>query len=263
MAGCLVLMKKSFHFYIRKWHRYLGLSIGIQFLAWTISGLYFSWSNLDEIHGDSQKKAAPLISLQEHLVSPDLVWRQIKGDSLISFQLMELLGAPVYQFSYFNSDAGHAIKHLQLADARTGNLRQPLNETEAVALAKSRFNEASEAVSVEYLTQVGKHHEYREQPLPAYAITFDHPTSTTVYVSAEMGMVMKYRNDPWRIFDFLWMGHTMDFQGRDNFNNWLLRIFSVLGLITVMSGLTLFVVSSRTKRGGGRKKARFSEKTTS
>ena len=37
---------------IRKTHRYLGLIIGIQFLAWTVSGLYFSWTDLDEIHGD-------------------------------------------------------------------------------------------------------------------------------------------------------------------------------------------------------------------
>ena len=38
---------------VRKTHRYLGLIIGIQFLAWTISGLYFSWTNIDEIHGGS------------------------------------------------------------------------------------------------------------------------------------------------------------------------------------------------------------------
>jgi uncharacterized iron-regulated membrane protein len=32
---------------IRKTHRYLGLFLGIQFLFWTISGLYFSWSDID------------------------------------------------------------------------------------------------------------------------------------------------------------------------------------------------------------------------
>lgn len=36
----------------RKANRFLGVFIGIQFLFWTISGLYFSWTNLDEIHGD-------------------------------------------------------------------------------------------------------------------------------------------------------------------------------------------------------------------
>ena len=54
---------------IRKTHRYLGLFLGIQFLFWTISGLYFSWTNIDEIRGEhlinknvKLKKFAELIS---------------------------------------------------------------------------------------------------------------------------------------------------------------------------------------------------------
>ncbi len=41
--------------FIRLLHRYLGIILGIQFLFWTISGLYFSWTNIDEIHGDQFK----------------------------------------------------------------------------------------------------------------------------------------------------------------------------------------------------------------
>ncbi len=37
----------------------------------------------------------------------------------------------------------------------------------------------------------------------------------------------------------------MDFDGRDNINNYLLRGFSVLGIITILSGFLLFFVSSR------------------
>jgi hypothetical protein len=45
------------------------------------------------------------------------------------------------------------------------------------------------------------------------------------------------------------MTHTMDYQGRDNFNTLLLRAFSLLGLITVLSGFALaFVTSSWEKR---------------
>jgi hypothetical protein len=35
------------------------------------------------------------------------------------------------------------------------------------------------------------------------------------------------------------MTHTMDYEGRDNMNNTVLRIFSVLGLITVLSGFIM------------------------
>jgi len=38
----------------------------------------------------------------------------------------------------------------------------------------------------------------------------------------------------------------MDYAGRDNFNNWLLRAFSVFGMCTVLSGFLLYAVSSKT-----------------
>lgn len=42
-------MANSMYYHIRKNHSRLGLSLGIQFLLWTIGGLYFSWSNLNEV----------------------------------------------------------------------------------------------------------------------------------------------------------------------------------------------------------------------
>ncbi len=139
-----------------------------------------------------------------------------------------------------------AMNHL--ANAKTGALRNALSEAEAISVAKRYFVDAPEVKSVEYLTQIGSHHEYRENPLPAYAVTFNHPTSTTVYVAAELGTVQKFRNDKWRVFDFLWMLHTMDYKGRDNLGNVLLRAFSIFGLITIFSGFALYFVSSKRLR---------------
>jgi hypothetical protein len=83
-------------------------------------------------------------------------------------------------------------------------------------------------------------------PLPDYAIQFNHPSRTTVYVASELGTVQKFRNEKWRIFDFLWILHTMDYSTRDNFGNLLLRAFSIFGLLTILSGFTLFYASSST-----------------
>jgi hypothetical protein len=53
-------MKKTFKqkwaLKIRKAHRYLGIFLGIQFIFWTLSGLYFSWTDINEIRGDYLKK---------------------------------------------------------------------------------------------------------------------------------------------------------------------------------------------------------------
>ena len=70
----------------------------------------------------------------------------------------------------------------------------------------------------------------------------------TAYVGVDDGQVHAMRTNSWRVFDFLWMLHTMDFNGRDNINNYFLRAFSILGIITVMSGFLLFFVSSKNIR---------------
>lgn len=251
-------MRKSKQYYIRKAHRWLGVLLGIQFILWTVGGIYFSWSNMDEIHGDFQKTAAPLISSDTPLVSPSIVIQEIKKqhkvDSIVTIQLIEILGRPTYQVRCV-SNLKHAFGNMHevaamnhLADAVTGQLRGPLTKDEAVAIAQRRFNGDTKVSAVVYLTNTNGHHEYRENPLPAYAVSFEHPTKTTVYVASQLGTVQKFRNDKWRIFDFLWMLHTMDYSSRDNFGNILLRIFSIFGLVTVASGFALFFITYRRRK---------------
>ena len=64
------------------------------------------------------------------------------------------------------------------------------------------------------------------------------------YVSILDAKFQSVRHRSWRWFDFLWMTHTMDYEGRDNFNTITLRAFSLLGLITVISGFTLAIVTT-------------------
>ncbi len=239
-------MATNWNYRIRRTHRYLGVLLGIQFFLWTVGGLYFSWSNMDEIHGDFQKKPPPQYRTDLAFVSPSVVLQNLKAtlkmDSMLNIALIDVLGKPTYRLEFLHG--GHH-KMYQLADAQTGVLRDPLSIEEATALAKQQYNGEPKVKSVELLKEVNGHHEYRENPLPALAVTFEKPMSTTVYIALEMGVVTKYRNDKWRIFDFLYMLHTMDYQTRDNFGNWLLRAFSIFGLVTVLSGFTLYFISSK------------------
>lgn len=242
-------MNRTWHLRIRKTHRYLGLFIGVQFLLWTLGGLYFSWSNLDVIHGDHLKRTTEGLPLGLWVVSPSVPMQLLSQrgatGSLLGVQLIEVLGKPIYQLTYQDKqEDGHRRRHTQLADARTGQLRPELTRPEAIALAQQRFAGPSAMERVEYLTSTNGHHEYREKPLPAYAVTFRQPAHATVYVAAQLGTVQTVRTDPWRVFDLLWMLHTMDYEGRDDINNNLLRVFSVLGLLTISSGFALCFVSS-------------------
>jgi len=64
------MKKGEFQRKIRKAHRFLGVALGIQFLFWTIGGLYFSWSDLHEIHGDHQKAHIRPLGADLNLVNP-------------------------------------------------------------------------------------------------------------------------------------------------------------------------------------------------
>ncbi len=243
-------MKRNRNYYIRKTHRYLGVSIGIQFLLWTLGGLYFSWNNIDNVHGDHLRKSVSFLKANVEVVSPSTALQSLQSntpvDSIHSVHLIRLLDKPVYQIQYFKDLSGespHHHVHFALADATTGALRSPLTKAEAIAIAEEQIIRGAKIKAVEYLEKVSKHSEYREWPLPAYAITFEKP-ACTIYVAAETGTYQTIRHNQWRIFDFLYMLHTMDYEGRDDFGNLALRIFSIFGLITVCSGFLLFFVSS-------------------
>ncbi|HUG12646.1 MAG TPA: PepSY domain-containing protein [Opitutaceae bacterium] len=229
---------------LRKLHRYLGVLIGIQFLAWTVSGLYFSWIHIDDIHGDPQMRHPPHLPASMDVVSPGVALEALATretfDSVRSVELIGVLGTPVYRLNVYRELEPLVF----LADAATGEPRPPLTREDAEMVARWSYAGDAEITKVERIESTGKHHEYRAGPLPAYAVYFDDPVGTRVYVAANLGTTRAFRNTPWRVFDFLWMLHTMDYEGRDNFNNLLLRAFSLFGLATVCSGFVLFFATS-------------------
>ncbi|HEY1115747.1 MAG TPA: PepSY domain-containing protein [Chitinophagaceae bacterium] len=246
------MANRTVHRVVRRLHRYLGVLLGIQFLFWTLGGLYFSWTDLDEIHGDFQRRPVPRLRSAGNLVSPDSVLKNLGRpvDSLHHVQLTTILQQPFWSIAYYSGNSLHTV----LADARTGIPRFAVGREEAVQIARESFNGNPKVSSVAFLTTTNGHHEYRSKPLPAWAVTFSHPTNTTVYVSADYGKVESFRNNKWRVFDFLWMMHTMDYRQRDHFNNWLLRAFSLFGLATIFSGFVLFFVSRKRKKRAALKK---------
>ena len=219
---------------IRKAHRYLGLFIGIQFLMWTISGLYFSWTDIDDIHGDQFKKEIPKQTSFNNLLGT----AQLNLEEPIkNFELLEIAGEPYYWINENN-----------LYNAVSGNKKNEITKQEAIKVAERYMLSDLKIDKIQRIEAVSDHHEYRGRPLPAYEISYKTDENLKVYVAIKNGAFQTVRHRDWRWFDFLWMTHTMDYQGRDNFNTIVLRAFSLLGLITVLSGFLLWYTSSPTIR---------------
>lgn len=248
-------MNRRIHRLTRKTHRYLGLFIGIQFLFWTIGGLYFSWNDMDDVHGET------LIDKAEHTFS----FNYNEPVSKLLQYLEETDGEPIHSLEALVVNTDSLLRVTRRNDVLFLNLnknqykiRKGLTKKESIAFVKSRLYNSIPVKEVEYLTakEITSKHEYRGNPLPVFAITLKEDTNTTVYVHPNTAKIIKVRNDNWRRFDFLWMLHVMDFETRDHITNWVLRIFSVLGLSTILSGFYLFFISSPTIR-------RFSNKNKS
>ena len=235
----------NFKHFIRRSHRYLGVFIGIQFILWTLGGLYFSWTDLNEIHGDHLRASQPIHMVIPSGVPPDQIVQTVQSrvgaNRIEKLYIVELLGEYFYAVEHVNDKERSSV----LVSVKDGSVRPSVSSAEAGRIAQQSLANPGEPTALTYLTadNVDKHHEYREKPLPAWAVKFGNNVS--VYVSAETGQVGAVRTDNWRAFDFLWMLHTMDFEGRDNINNYVLRGFSILGIVTVLSGFSLFVVSSK------------------
>ncbi|BCX81235.1 Na+-transporting NADH:ubiquinone oxidoreductase subunit F [Methylomarinovum caldicuralii] len=227
-------------------HRWLAIVIGIQILAWVIGGIYFSWTDLDWIHGDHllrrpQPVAAGeinprvLATVLAHLQARENIraWKRI--------DFIEPLDKAVIRIRYRN-DAGERTALFTAADGRR---LPPLNRDQARKLAERVFVPDAPVSRIDYLTELPPGHEYRGHPLPAWAVHFDHPGHPTVYVAAELAAVTAIRHDGWRVFDFLWMLHTLDLHSRDDINNPLLRTLALAGLAVVLSGYGLYLALRR------------------
>lgn len=226
------MVKRKTALKLRKAHRYLGLFIGIQFIMWTVSGMYFSWTDIDEIHGDQFRKHHVEQVSFSSLIAPAELPGGVK-----SLQLKDIAGKPFY-----------LVNDERLIDAQTGEEKQGISEGEALAIAGKFMREDLGIAGIEMIEETGDHHEYRGGPLPAYVISYETAENIKAYVSVSDGSFQTLRHRDWRWFDFLWMTHTMDYEGRDDFNNLVLRIFSLLGLITVLSGFVLWYISSPSVR---------------
>lgn len=239
-----MIKRVNYKHLVRRIHRYLGVFIGIQFMLWTVGGLYFSWTNIDEIRGDDRRREdRASFSEREYSKPREVIAKASQnGVKVVKFQMIEIGGEPHYEVA---TQAANGKMETLVFNALNGMPRTQINETEARDIAIASLKNPRDVRSAVFLTEenVGPHHEYREKPLPAWAVTFD--DGLTVYISAATGQIGALRGDNWRVFDFLWMLHTMDFAARDNINNYLLRSFSLLGILTICSGFMLFLVSSR------------------
>ena len=194
-------------FTVRKIHRYLSIFIAIQLLLWTVSGIYFAFNKIEMVRGEQYR--LPLET---------------------EYRIFKRLGQEIIETN--KNGLKTYLSHPEKLPVKN------LSPEEAITIAKQKTSLIPIEVSLIEKEERGV--EYRGRRLPIYKISTDTKDDINIYLDPITGDIAAIRSDSWRAWDLLWALHIMDYQDRDNINNILLKIFSVLALISSITGIILF-----------------------
>ena len=220
----------------RKAHKWLGLFVGMQVVIWSLSGLYMTAVHIDTIHGDHLVRALPdKAAKASALADPIAIAKANAGRGL---RLTWMRNQPAY---VIQRETGETV-----VDARTGEGVAPPMESEIRSIASGIYTGDDAIASAALITEIPG--EIRGRKPPLWRVEFDHWNKPTLYFSPATGELVSRRHELWRIFDFVWMFHIMDFDERENVNNPLLRVFTWGAVLMALSGAWLLLYAFPRKK---------------
>jgi uncharacterized iron-regulated membrane protein len=221
---------------VRKTHKWFGLFIGIQVVIWSLSGLYMTVVSIDIIHGNNLVRQAPSRTADAStLLDPfALAARGNASDARLAW----VRNRPAYVLT---SDNGE-----RAVDASTGAPVAPLAEAEIRSIADATYTGDEPISSAALITETPR--EIRGRKPPLWRVEFANWNKPTFYFSPATGELVSRRHELWRIFDFVWMLHIMDYDERENVNNTLLRVFTWGAVLMALSGTWLLFYSFHRKK---------------
>ena len=210
-------------FLVRKTHKYLSILISIQLLLWTISGIYFAFNQIELVRGEQYRLP--------QVFSVDLSKVNLVLDSVKSIQVARRFGEEIL---IVRKETGTEYLNLE------GVALEKLSKTQATSIVSAVTSLTP--LAVEEINDPEPGSEYRGRNIPLFkVITQDQENDEiNVYVDAISGQVVAIRSEQWRLWDLMWGLHIMDWETRDEINNWLLKLFSVLALISSLTGVFIF-----------------------
>ena len=208
---------------VRNTHKYLSFFISLQLFLWTISGIYFAFNKIELVRGEQYRLTESFpVNFNEVNFSRSDVY-QIKAIK----RLDEII---------FVVNASKGTEYLNAL----GTPVSKLSKSEVFEIVSS--SSTLEPIDLEEITESSKGSEFRGRDLPLYKVTSlnDKDKKINLYLNVFSGEITAVRSLQWRIWDLMWGFHIMDWQTRDKINNIFLKIFSILALVSSISGIMLF-----------------------
>lgn len=222
--------KHRIHLFASRLHKWLALFIGAQLLIWFASGALMSFLPIDKVRGEhlvSRETVAP-IPAGLHLVPPEKVLAQV-GVPVEALTWRILDNRPVAEVA--------TALGVRLYDATNGNALPAIDAATATRIAERAWKSGQKPGST--ATRITEESPEYRGALPAWRIAFADPDATSVFVAADTGKIAAVRTGTWRLYDFFWSLHIMDWKNHEDFNTpWLLG-FAIGGLMFGLAGTIL------------------------
>ncbi|MBX3703578.1 MAG: PepSY domain-containing protein [Steroidobacteraceae bacterium] len=220
-------------------HKWVGLVIGIQVVLWVAGGLVMSAFPIELVRGETQAAPQQPTAIAAEELGIDLREALAAHGPVTGLRTIRIAGK-------LHVEALRADGPPLLIDAQEGRVLDGIDEATARAVAARDFTGDGGIVAAALLAESPG--EYRGA-LPVWQLRFDDARDTVIYVSAQNGQVVARRNDVWRLYDFFWMLHIMDYKERVDFNHALLIGASALALVLSATGFWLLFYRIRIRRG--------------
>jgi PepSY-associated TM region len=212
-------------------HKWLALLMAIQILFWFVSGLFFAVVPIERVRSEhmvAEAQPSP-IALADAAAG---LQRVASGGARPGerIELRTIMGRPM---AIVTATPGRP----RLYDLGSGRQLSPIPAPLAVAIAERDHVGDTRASSAQLVTDASP--EYRGA-LPAWRVDFEGENAVSLYVASDTGAVTARRSTLWRVYDFLWSLHIMDFKNHEDFNTPLLIVATALALVMVVTGVILF-----------------------
>ena len=217
---------------LRKLHLWLAIAIGVQLGLWLMSGLFMTLFSIDTVRGDHLRKATDktALILPATIAPPSAILSRRPNAQTISLHMVQ--DRPVYILT--EDGARHAF------DALTGAAQAALSESDIRDIAQTHYTGDGTILSATFY-EGNAPREYRRDG-PIWQVQFGKADKAHFYLDALTGEVKAVRTDLWRVFDFMWGLHIMDWRNRENFNSWWIKSVAAIALLFFLTGLALIFI---------------------
>ena len=210
-------------------HKWIALVVGLQVLFWVGGGLVMTAIPIETVRGEHRAVELKPDALElGGLPGLGEIARRA-GVAPVEAKLHPTPRGPAWTLT---PAAGEPV----IVSAATGRPFGPMTSAEASAFAKGAYKGEAAVSSAVLLTTAP---EETKRTGPLWRVDFSDREKTSLYLSPATGEVVTRRSGVWRIFDFFWRLHVMDWNDGEDFNHPLIIITTALTLSIVISGFIL------------------------